>query len=103
MFDGEKCFRCRRKFKFEDLRPGPQGFSICEPCAEKINPNNEVKRRCPVDGREMDKRVVGGAVILDKCLSCGGVWFDGDELQVVNTLIKEEAYLKALFVTGLLL
>jgi hypothetical protein len=97
MLDGEPCIRCRKKFKFEELIPGPDGFSVCETCAAKINPALEETRRCPVDGQEMTKRLVGNAVLLDKCLACGGVWFDGDELRVVNNLIKEESFRKAMF------
>lgn len=96
MFDGEKCVRCRQKFKFEDLRPGPNAFSLCEACEAKIAPAAEAKRHCPVDGQEMVKRIVGGVAVLDKCTQCGGVWFDGDELRVVNDLIKEQSFQKAL-------
>jgi NAD-dependent SIR2 family protein deacetylase len=101
MFDGEKCIRCHKKFKFEDLRPGPGGLAICEACAAKLRPDNEEKRRCPVDAQEMVKRVVGEMVILDKCLACGGVWFDGGELQIVNDLIKEQAFEKAFWTSFL--
>ena len=96
MFDSEPCVRCRKKFKFEDLHLGPDGFSICEPCEGKIALATEAKRRCPVDGSEMDKRMVAGVVLLDKCLSCGGVWFDDDELRIVNTLVKEREFQKAM-------
>lgn len=92
MFDGENCIRCRKKYKFEELKPGPDGFSICAACEAKINPAQEENRRCPVDGQEMTKRLVGNVVLLDKCLSCGGVWFDGDELRIVNDLIKSESF-----------
>ncbi|HEX8922881.1 MAG TPA: zf-TFIIB domain-containing protein [Pyrinomonadaceae bacterium] len=92
MLDGERCIRCQKKYKFEELTLGPDGFGICEPCAAKINPANEEKRRCPVDGQEMTKRLVGNAVLLDKCLACGGVWFDGDELRIVNDLIKTQVF-----------
>ena len=94
MFDGENCIRCRKKYRFEELRPGPDGFGICEACEAKINPAQEKKRLCPVDGQEMTKRLVGNVVLLDKCLSCGGVWFDGDELRIVNDLIKSENFNK---------
>ena len=96
MLDGEKCCRCRQKFKFEDLRPTPHAFSICKACEAKIAPDTEAKRRCPVDGQEMVKRIVGDVVLLDKCTQCGGVWFDGEELRIFNDLIKEQAFQKAL-------
>jgi hypothetical protein len=95
MFDGEKCVRCRQKFKFEDLRPSPGGFAICEACAGKFRPENEEKRLCPVDGQPMVKRVVGEIVVLDKCLACDGIWFDGGELPIVNDMIKDAAFQKA--------
>jgi hypothetical protein len=96
MLDGERCIRCQKKYKFEELSAGPDGFSTCPTCAEKINPALEAKRRCPVDDQEMTKRLVGNVVILDKCLACGGVWFDGDELPIVNRLIKNEAFSKGM-------
>jgi hypothetical protein len=99
MFDGENCIRCRKKYKFEELTVGPDGFGICEACAAKINPAQEEKRRCPVDGQEMTKRLVGNVVLLDKCLVCGGVWFDGDELRIINNLIKEETFAQAFWPT----
>lgn len=97
MFDGENYIRCRKKFKLEELTVAPEGFPICEACAAKISPAREEKRRCPMDGQEMTKRLVGHVVLLDKCLACGGVWFDGDELRIVNDLIKEETFTKALW------
>lgn len=102
MLDGERCIRCQKKYKFEELIPGPDGFSLCANCAAKINPALEEKRRCPVDNREMTKRLVGHAVLLDKCLACGGVWFDGDELRIVNNLIKDEAFQKGMLLSWFL-
>ena len=96
MLDGENCIRCRKKFKFEDLRPRPSGFGVCEACEAKIRPDAEKRRRCPADDQEMVKRIVADVVVLDKCPACGGVWFDGGELQIVNRLIKEQAFQKAL-------
>ena len=69
MLDGERGIRCRKTYKFDELSVGPDGFSICTACKAKINVANEEKR-----------------------LSCGGVWFDGDELKIVNKLIKDEAF-----------
>jgi hypothetical protein len=99
MFDGENCIRCRKRYKFEELKPTPGGFGICAACSAKIDTTNEKTRRCPVDNQEMVKRLVGNAVLLDKCLACGGVWFDGDELRIVNEMIKEESYARALWAT----
>lgn len=95
MFDGENCLRCRKRFKFEELKPRPNGFGVCEACEAQIRPDTEARRHCPVDGQEMVKRIVGDVVVLDKCTQCGGVWFDGGELQIVNQLIKEQSFQKA--------
>ena len=97
MFDGENCIRCLKKFKFEELKPRPSGFGVCVTCEAKIRPDTEGTRRCPVDDQEMVKRIVGDIVVLDKCSTCGGVWFDGGELQIVNRLIKNQAFAKALW------
>jgi hypothetical protein len=97
MFDGENCIRCGKRFKFEELKPRASGFGVCEACEVKIRPDAESRRRCPVDNQEMVKRIVAEVVVLDKCTACGGVWFDGGELQIVNRLIKEQAFTKALW------
>lgn len=44
----------------------------------------------------MVKRIVADIVVLDKCRACGGVWFDGGELKIVNDLIKDQSFQKAL-------
>jgi len=39
----------------------------------------EVVLECPHDGKPMEKRAVEG-VVLDRCTTCGGTWFDAREL-----------------------
>jgi Zn-finger nucleic acid-binding protein len=45
----------------------------------------EKKRRCPVCGRKMKKRRVGGeaGVLIDVCLWGDGLWFDGGEVRQI--------------------
>jgi hypothetical protein len=87
MFDGEKCFRCWKSYKFEELTAGPQGFSFCKRCAAKVNTDGKERRRCPTDNQEMAKRTFG-VVIVDKCETCGGVWLDAEEQRALIEFIK---------------
>src|SRR3954471_153495 len=85
MLDKGACARCGNKYIFEELIYIPEGgASICPPCAEELNPARESKRHCPVDGVEMMKLVVYARVLIDKCASCGGIWVDGNEIEVMR-------------------
>jgi NADH pyrophosphatase NudC (nudix superfamily) len=88
MLNGEKCVRCRKYFKFEELAPGPGGYGLCPDCVVKIDPN-EKKRFCPNDGTEMKKEVIENLVLIDRCVACGGVWFDSDEIQVLKQIAQK--------------
>ncbi len=47
-------------------------------------PSRSAELRCPIDNAEMEKLTVEG-VIVDRCTSCGALWFDVPELsQVLN-------------------
>jgi Transcription factor zinc-finger len=87
MLDGENCIRCWKRYKFEELTAGPQGFSLCKRCAAKFSAEGKAKRRCPADNQEMAKRTFG-VFAVDKCEACGGVWFEADELQALTEFIK---------------
>ena len=91
MFDGEACMRCGKHFKFEELELGPEGFGICPNCAAKINPSNQKVRSCLNDGREMKKELIYNMVLIDKCPSCGGIWLDGEALEILKREMKAEA------------
>ena len=95
MFDGEKCIRCNKKFKFEELTLGPAGFSICKACAARINIEGKEKRRCHVDDQEMGKRVLG-LMLVDQCVACGGIWFDAEEMKVFKDWIRREIWAKGI-------
>jgi Transcription factor zinc-finger len=94
MLDGENCIRCNRKKRFEELTVGPAGFSICKDCAAKISLDAQEKHHCPVDNEALVKGVFG-IVLVEKCVSCGGVWFDAEELRIFNDFIKREVWAKS--------
>lgn len=102
MLDGERCIRCSNYFKFEQLEAGPDGFGICADCSEKIGGAREPKRLCPVDGREMEKAFIRNVVLVDRCPSCKGIWFDGDELEVVERGISQENGFAQLMIVALI-
>ncbi len=90
MLNGERCILCNAYFKFEQLQAGPDGFGICRNCAVKTSAANDLRRRCPVDESAMDKALLRGVVLVDRCPSCNGVWFDGDKLQIVDRGIRAD-------------
>jgi hypothetical protein len=87
MFDGERCLLCNNHFKFEELTLGPGGFSLCRNCAPKVDPN-EPTRLCPRDGSRMTKELIENLVYIDRCKSCGGFWFDKNEINVIRQIVK---------------
>lgn len=83
MFSGEKCIRCKKHFKFEELQPGPDGFSVCGNCAARIRSIHEQKMLCPNDGQEM-RKVFAKHFLIAVCAKCGGVWINNYELELIK-------------------
>jgi len=101
MFAGQNCVRCDKYFKFEELEVGPETLSICRSCAVRINPANEPNRSCVTDGTEMNKKLIYNRVLIDKCPKCGGVWIDGDEIEILERVSKIKGWSR--FAEGLFL
>ncbi|HZH30289.1 MAG TPA: zf-TFIIB domain-containing protein [Pyrinomonadaceae bacterium] len=97
MLDGERCIRCGESFKFEQLEVSPEGLGICHSCPVKISGADEPKRFCPVDGREMDKAFIRNAALVDRCLACRGVWFDGNELEMAEQEMRADGFYNFMF------
>jgi hypothetical protein len=59
---------------------------------EVENRKNEYWMRCPKCGSEMKEEKYGEQVLVDRCTSpsCGGIYFDGGELEI---LLKAKASL----------
>ncbi|MGD9344555.1 MAG: zinc metalloprotease HtpX [Candidatus Aminicenantes bacterium] len=57
---------------------------------KKINPNVSPKIYCPNCGSQMLLRAYNYYYVIpvDKCLSCHKVWFDSDEMEVLQLLIE---------------
>lgn len=79
MLDGEKCIRCHKHFKFEELRMGPDGFSICNACAGDVNNYSKVLT-CPNDGQALGRLLIGQFLVAN-CPGCQGVWIEGSEIE----------------------
>ena len=80
---GEPCSRCgdrRTNRKFE-------GVLTCGECELAIKAEREDRMNCVHDGALMRKEVIEG-VIVDRCPDCGGVWFDGGELEVLSNVLR---------------
>ena len=68
----------------------PEGKSCNEVVKQEQARVTEVKRKCPICGRKMDKVWIGQdpRVIVDSCPSGDGLWFDGGELHQVFSQVK---------------
>src|SRR5262245_56813591 len=76
----EQCVRCRGPMRYGS--PGADGVPTCAACCEEIaRPRSS--RACPVDAQPLRAERVAN-VAVDRCPSCGGVWLDGGELELVT-------------------
>jgi hypothetical protein len=99
MSDDYNCSRCGKGYKWEQMAQTPEGNLFCPECQAKLDAKSEPKHRCPVDGAEMQKRLVGGLVLIDSCSACGGTWFDKYELELIQKRWKDAGW-QAGFFTG---
>ena len=88
MSNDQLCKRCN--YAYATVIDG--NLPVCESCKKKIV--SESPRICPVDQNIMDKLFVQNLVI-DKCSKCKGIWLDGDEIGLINSVVTGE------FKTGL--
>jgi hypothetical protein len=103
MADDQNCFRCGKRYESNELTASAGGNRFCPECWKKVNPANEVSRKCPVDGVDMRKRLVADAVVIDTCANCGGLWFDKGELQVIERKSRDMGWQQGFFTSILLL
>lgn len=87
MSNDYSCSRCGAAYKWGQLTQTPEGNLFCQNCWKHLDASKEAKRNCPVDGVEMNKWLIAGLALIDKCPTCEGVWLDKNELEV----IKKEA------------
>lgn len=81
-----ECVRCgqrRTNRRFE-------GVPTCSTCELSIRAEREERVECRHDGALMEKQVLDD-IIVDRCPECGGVWFDGGELEVLSAAIHRDA------------
>lgn len=72
---GSRCVACGGA-----LDGAPHGLPICGTCQAGIRASREDTRMCPVDSAPLAKEIVWN-VVIDRCPSCGGIWFDEGELR----------------------
>lgn len=80
---GETCVRCGKR----RTRTEFEGVPTCMDCELKLKAEREETLRCQHDGAEMRKEVIQN-VIVDRCPECGGVWFDGGELEILGAAYR---------------
>lgn len=97
MFENEHCVRCGAGHPWERMTSTPSGNLFCPDCWKQLDEKREAKRRCPVDGAEMRKRLVAEVVLVDVCAACGGTWFDKGELEVISKKSEDDGWGKGFF------
>jgi len=75
-----RCGKHRTRVEFE-------GVPTCMACELKLKAEREESLTCLHDGAVMRKEVIQN-VIVDRCPTCGGVWFDGGELEVLGSALR---------------
>ncbi len=80
---GELCARCGNRRTSRNF----EGVLTCGECELAIKAEREDRMNCVHDGSLMRKEVIEG-VIVDRCPDCGGVWFDGGELEVLSNVLR---------------
>jgi hypothetical protein len=103
MADDQNCFRCGKRYELNQLTASKAGNRYCQECWARVDPANEVRRPCPVDGVDMKKRLVADAVVIDTCATCGGLWFDKGELDVIERKSRDMGWQQGFFTSILLL
>ena len=100
MVDDQNCDRCGKRQELTQLAAGNR---LCPECWMQLHPQNESMRKCPVDNAQMKKRLVADAVFIDVCASCGGLWFDKGELEVIERKSREMGWQQGFFTSIMLL
>lgn len=80
---GGPCSRCGNRRTSREF----EGVPTCGECELAIKAEREDRMNCVHDGSLMRKEVIEG-VIVDRCTDCGGVWFDGGELEVLSNVLR---------------
>lgn len=93
------CTRCEAGLKWELLTSTPTGNLFCPSCWKQMK--HEAVRKCPVDGVEMEKRMVADLIQVDVCSVCSGTWFDRNELEFLLKKSLDEGW-RSGFVLGTL-
>ena len=83
---GEVCARCGQHRTLSSF----EGVAMCAECELALRAEREETLRCMHDGAPMRKEVIR-QVIVDRCPECGGVWFDGGELEILGMILRRAA------------
>jgi hypothetical protein len=84
--EDQSCVRCGGRAALREF----EGSLTCGECELTIKAEREELIRCLHDGTPMRKELIEG-VIVDRCPECGGVWFDGGELEALSSVLKRAA------------
>ena len=89
-FLGPKCSCCGVRRTHKEVKGKP----LCDRCQNMMYWREQVKgegrRKCPVEGARMIKKLIESEVLIDVCPKCGGVWLDKDQLDKIRELAESE-------------
>jgi hypothetical protein len=83
----ELCARCRKPMRYTN--PGVDGVPTCPSCRAALD-RPQPQGACPGDGQPLEAQRVSN-VAIDRCPSCGGVWLDEGELELIITAAAQAA------------
>lgn len=83
---GVICARCGQHRTLSTF----EGIATCGACELALRADREETLACMHDGAAMRKEVIRH-VVVDRCPECGGVWFDGGELEILGTILRRAA------------
>lgn len=78
------------------------GKPVCERCQTNFDVEKEPKRKCPIDGALMLKKIHEPSIVLDVCPQCSGIWIDGHEKSLMKRAAMEEGARQAMM-TGFII
>lgn len=88
MISGSLCHRCGQN---RTKRTDEMGRPVCPDCEIELVMEREKKTECPIDHVTMEKEIIDGEIIIDRCPKCGGVWLSSGELDLIKENLESKS------------
>jgi len=81
----DHCVSCRGVWldsgELELLLEGLRGKNELLHSFQSVKNSQEPQKKCPICSRKMERVLCGGEIVIDRCKSGDGLWFDLGELE----------------------